>query len=133
MEDDQSRFRCHPEPSGTWTVWDEVDNAPASLGGCSLVGRTWQRAKVACDLLRRIYDNRLEAVVKLMGDGALVAFDSVVDAVACAAEIQSAAAARNEGLPEPERIVVHTFNTSNTRYPIVDLIAAQRALDALNR
>ncbi|MER9249841.1 adenylate/guanylate cyclase domain-containing protein [Mesorhizobium sp. M0590] len=44
-------------------------------------------------------------VVKLMGDGALVAFESVVDAVACAAEIQSAAAARNEGLPEPERIV----------------------------
>jgi hypothetical protein len=61
MEDDRSRFRCHPEPSGTWTVWDEVDNAPASLGGCSLVGRTWQRAKVACDLLTRIYDNRLEA------------------------------------------------------------------------
>lgn len=61
MEDDQSRFRCHPEPSGTWMVWDEVDNAPASLGGCSLVGRTWQRAKVACDLLKRIYDNRLEA------------------------------------------------------------------------
>ncbi|MER9651869.1 hypothetical protein NKJ14_33845, partial [Mesorhizobium sp. M0199] len=48
-------------PSGTWMVWDEVDNAPASLGGCSLVGRTWQRAKVACDLLKRIYDNRLEA------------------------------------------------------------------------
>lgn len=40
-----------------------------------------------------------------MGDGALVAFDSVVDAVACAAEVQNTVAARNAGLPEPERIV----------------------------
>jgi pentatricopeptide repeat protein len=44
-------------------------------------------------------------VIKLMGDGALVAFDSVVDAVACAAKIQSGAAARNAQLPEPQRIV----------------------------
>ncbi|MFD1985684.1 adenylate/guanylate cyclase domain-containing protein [Mesorhizobium newzealandense] len=44
-------------------------------------------------------------IVKLMGDGALVAFDSVVDAVGCAAEIQNTVAARNAGLPEPERIV----------------------------
>src|SRR5439155_7815862 len=44
-------------------------------------------------------------VVKLMGDGAIVAFDSVVDAVVCGAEIQRAAAARNAGLPERERIV----------------------------
>ncbi|MER9126391.1 adenylate/guanylate cyclase domain-containing protein [Mesorhizobium sp. M0959] len=44
-------------------------------------------------------------IVKLIGDGALVAFDSVVDAVICAAEIQQAAAKRNAGLLASERIV----------------------------
>jgi class 3 adenylate cyclase/pimeloyl-ACP methyl ester carboxylesterase len=44
-------------------------------------------------------------IVKLMGDGALVEFASVVDAVECAAEIQRAMATRNLDLPEDRRIV----------------------------
>ncbi|WP_352929211.1 adenylate/guanylate cyclase domain-containing protein [Mesorhizobium sp. M1088] len=44
-------------------------------------------------------------IVKLMGDGALVAFESVVDAVACAVEIQRVTAQQNLGLPEDTRIV----------------------------
>jgi TolB-like protein/class 3 adenylate cyclase/lipoprotein NlpI len=43
--------------------------------------------------------------VKLMGDGALMEFASVVDAVAFAVEVQAAMAARNEGVPEGRRIV----------------------------
>jgi TolB-like protein len=43
-------------------------------------------------------------VVKLMGDGALVEFASVVDAVRCAVLIQQGMAEREEGVPEPERI-----------------------------
>jgi TolB-like protein/class 3 adenylate cyclase len=44
-------------------------------------------------------------IVKLMGDGALVVFDSVVDAVNCAAEVQNALAAHNKSLPAAEQIV----------------------------
>jgi hypothetical protein len=60
MEHDQ-RFCCGPEPSGTWTVWDKVTGAPATLGGGALEGRSEDRAKAACEILKRIYGNRLDA------------------------------------------------------------------------
>ncbi len=44
-------------------------------------------------------------VVKRTGDGALVEFRSVVDAVRCAIEIQNAMIERNAGLPEDRRIL----------------------------
>ncbi len=43
-------------------------------------------------------------IVKLMGDGALVEFASVVDALECAIEIQRAMAERNGEVPEDRRI-----------------------------
>ena len=43
-------------------------------------------------------------IVKLMGDGALVEFASVVDAVACAVAIQEGMAEREADVPEAERI-----------------------------
>ena len=43
------------------------------------------------------YHGRL---VKLMGDGTLLEFGSVVDAVAFAADVQGAMARRNAGVPE---------------------------------
>ena len=44
-------------------------------------------------------------VIKRTGDGALVEFRSVVDAVRCAIEVQNAMIERNAGLPEDRRIV----------------------------
>jgi adenylate cyclase len=44
-------------------------------------------------------------VVKRTGDGALVEFRSVVDAVRCAVEIQNAMIERNSGVPEERRIL----------------------------
>ncbi len=44
-------------------------------------------------------------IVKVMGDGVLVEFASVVDAVRCAAAIQSGMAERNADEPEDRRIV----------------------------
>jgi len=44
-------------------------------------------------------------IVKLMGDGALVEFASVVDAVACAVAVQQGMPTRNADTPEDKRIV----------------------------
>lgn len=57
------------------------------------------------DLAEPLISEHHGRLVKLMGDGALVVFDSVVDAVGCAIEIQKAVALRNAELSEPERIV----------------------------
>jgi adenylate cyclase len=43
-------------------------------------------------------------IVKLMGDGVLVEFASVVDAVRCAIEIQEGMAERTLDAPEQERV-----------------------------
>src|SRR6202142_389325 len=44
-------------------------------------------------------------VVKRTGDGALIEFRSVVDAVRCAVEIQNSMVERNAGVPEDRQIV----------------------------
>ena len=44
-------------------------------------------------------------VVKRTGDGAIIEFRSVVDAVRCATEIQNAMVERNSGLPDDQRIM----------------------------
>ena len=47
---------------------------------------------------------RITAGVKRTGDGSLIEFRSVVDAVRCAIEVQTGLAERNAGLPPERRI-----------------------------
>jgi adenylate cyclase len=44
-------------------------------------------------------------IVKRTGDGSIIEFRSVVDAVRCAIEVQHAMVERNAGVPEDRRIV----------------------------
>src|ERR1700743_1526761 len=57
------------------------------------------------DLIDPTIDVHRGRVVKRMGDGFLVEFRSVVDAVRCAIEIQNSMVERNAGLPPERRIV----------------------------
>jgi adenylate cyclase len=56
------------------------------------------------DLMDPTIARRHGRSVKLTGDGALVEFRSVVDAVRCAVEIQQGMIGRNSGLPQEQRI-----------------------------
>jgi adenylate cyclase len=57
------------------------------------------------DLFDPIVSVHRGRVVKRTGDGALVEFRSVVDAVRCAIKVQNGMAERNAGLPLDRRIV----------------------------
>ncbi|MFP3545576.1 adenylate/guanylate cyclase domain-containing protein [Rhizobium sp. SIMBA_035] len=57
-----------------------------------------------CELIDVRISDYKGRTFKLTGDGMLVEFQSVVNAVACAVEIQRNMAARNEGVPKEQRI-----------------------------
>ncbi len=56
------------------------------------------------DVVEPQIDKNHGRVVKHMGDGVLVEFGSVVDAVSCGAAIQRDIRERNEGVPGPQRM-----------------------------
>ncbi len=56
------------------------------------------------DLIDPILGEHNGRIVKLMGDGMLAEFPSVVEAVRAAVELQRAVAEHNSGLPEDKRI-----------------------------
>ena len=80
------------------------------VGYSRLMGadETGTLARLKClrhDFIEPLITKYRGRIVKLMGDGALVEFASIVDAVASAVEIQRLVADQAKGLPESEHIV----------------------------
>jgi TolB-like protein/class 3 adenylate cyclase len=75
------------------------------LMGADETGTLARLKSLRRDLIEPLITKYRGRIVKLMGDGALVEFASVVDAVASAVEIQRLVADQAKGLPENERIV----------------------------
>jgi class 3 adenylate cyclase len=78
-------------------------------GSCRLIGIDEEGTLAQLKALRKtLFDPKIAEhhgrVVKNTGDGALVEFASVVDAVRCADEIQRGVAERNIDVPQDERI-----------------------------
>jgi len=78
-------------------------------GSCRLIGIDEEGTLAQLKALRKtLFDPKIAAhhgrVVKNTGDGALVEFGSVVDAVRCAVEIQRGMAEHNIDVPEVKRI-----------------------------
>jgi TolB-like protein/Tfp pilus assembly protein PilF len=88
-----------------------VERKLAAILAADVVGYSRLMAENEADTFDRLRAHRKELfepeiakhhgrIFKLMGDGLLAEFGSVVDAVECAAELQREMARRNEGIPE---------------------------------
>lgn len=62
-----TRFECVANGDGTWKVWDNSRDRPASLGGQLLVNRQKFRAETACDILNRIHARVLRSAKARIG------------------------------------------------------------------
>ena len=76
-----------------------------ALMGADEAGTHRHLTKLRLDLLEPLISEHHGRVVKLMGDGLLVEFSSVVDAVAFSAKVQNEMAERNAAIPQAEQIV----------------------------
>ena len=92
-----------------------MERKPAAILAADVVGYSRLMEIDEADTLAALKAHREELIdlkiaehhgrtIKLMGDGSLVEFASVVDAVACALAIQKGMAGRNEDVPEDRRI-----------------------------
>ncbi len=75
------------------------------LAGADEEGTLARLRALRSDLVDPVVSVHHGRIVKRTGDGSLIEFRSVVDAVRCAIELQSGTAERNVGLPEDQRIV----------------------------
>jgi len=84
------------------------------LMGLDEVGtaRTLREHRKVTDALVAKHGGRL---VKTTGDGVLLEFPSVVDAVECAVAMQAVMAERNEGIPQDRRMLYRISRTARRR------------------
>ncbi len=104
-----------PRARGCILSSDHVDRRLAAIlaadvaGSCRLIGIDEEGALAQLKALRKsLFDPKISdhrgRIVKNTGDGALVEFGSVVDAVRCAVEIQRSMAEQNIDVPQVKRI-----------------------------
>jgi class 3 adenylate cyclase len=96
------------------TVW--VERRLVAILAADIVGYSHLVEKDEAATLAALKSSRREVIdpllaehhgriVKLMGDGAIAEFGSVVDAVACAVAVQKGVADRQDGVPSERRII----------------------------
>ena len=90
-------------------LWLAAFLAADVAGYSRLMGSDEEGTLVALKAIRRdVIDPKIAAhrgrIVKTTGDGILIEFSSVVDALRCAVEVQQAMAKRNAGAPGDGRI-----------------------------
>jgi TolB-like protein/class 3 adenylate cyclase/tetratricopeptide (TPR) repeat protein len=104
-----------PEPRGSILSSAHVERRLAAIlaadvaGSCRLIGIDEEGTLAQLKALRKtLFDPKIAEhrgrIVKNTGDGALVEFASVVDAVRCADEIQRGMGERNTDMPQDKRI-----------------------------
>jgi adenylate cyclase len=106
-----------PVGSGENTLSGErVERRLAAILAADVAGYSRLMEQDETGTLRRLRDHRRELIdpeiaehkgriVKTTGDGILIEFPSVVEAVACAVAVQQGMAERNVSVPEDHRIV----------------------------
>jgi len=104
-----------PSPGGCTLSSEHVERRLAAIlaadvaGSCRLIGIDEEGTLAQLKALRKtLFDPKITIhrgrIVKNTGDGALVEFASVVDAVRCADEIQRGMAEQNTDVPQDKRI-----------------------------
>lgn len=53
MRQQTERYECVGEPTATWMIWDNTDDAMAEIAGVALVGLFHGEAVAVCRMLNR--------------------------------------------------------------------------------
>jgi adenylate cyclase len=97
-------FCCGSTVATMLGLWPWIEQTPSRLAGSDEDRILARLRALRSDLIDPIIAVHNGRVVKRTGDGAIVEFRSVVDAVRCAIEVQNGMVERNAGLPPERRI-----------------------------